>query len=169
MSSDAEEIRPALCGYGGFVRDENTQGSNGHLQAGTILIQEGVLLPREVHLESRSYSDRWRSVQNLDGSAIDKLIRAAGWSFMFLGEHADATVLGSSSDKNVRRALDRILQQVQSRNFNAVEVTGISQHRCCGVPYVSVRAHPRHIQSSQVLQGDAQRKLAQHDEQWSRD
>jgi len=48
------------------------------VQVGTILMSEW---PQLFELETASYSGPWSVVKGLDGFAVDRKIRAAGWSF----------------------------------------------------------------------------------------
>ena len=51
------------------------------IKGGTILIQEGALLPESLRFESEPYSKGWKLVENLDSLGLDRKIREAGWTF----------------------------------------------------------------------------------------
>lgn len=119
------------------------------VKVGTILIEGQPPRTAEVlGLESEAYLADWSVISALDGSALDKKIRAAGWNFFFLAEELKAMFFGAISAAKVQNALQRILGRVRRQNFNCVEVTGIVAKRFCGIPYVTVSAHSRHIQQS---------------------
>ena len=76
--------------------------------------------------------------------------------------------LGSLGAKKIQNALKRILVKVRHQNFNSFEVTGIVAKRCVVVPYVTVSAHPRHIQRNCYLDSVQKRRASQRDADWAR-
>jgi hypothetical protein len=124
------------------------------IKTGTVLIKEGALLPEALQFETESCVPGWRLVKGLDGHALDREIHAAGWTFFFLANENRATVFGIDGEKMVHRAIERILGDPRSGQFNAVEitrVTSLDSERFPVVHYVSVSAHSRHIQESLIL------------------
>jgi hypothetical protein len=137
------------------------------VQVGTILMSEwppllGLGLASEV-LESEPYSEQWSVVKALDGFALDRKIRAAGWNFFFIASEVKVMFLGSLGAKKIRHALHRILGKVSRHHFNGLEVTGIVAKRFLGLPYTVVSAHSRHVQQSCYLDGAEARHSAQRD------
>ena len=123
------------------------------IQAGTILIKQGTLLPDAVTFESEPYSPGWRSVTSLDGYAMDRKTREAGWTFFYLaGEHS-ATVFGGERQETVRRAIKRILAELKSEKFNSLEITRVAFKHFLGVPYATVSFHLRNMQEGMFLLG----------------
>lgn len=55
------------------------------IQVGTILVKESPLMPELFSLEIERYSGNWNVVKTLDGFALDRKIRVAGWNFFFMG------------------------------------------------------------------------------------
>ena len=121
------------------------------IKTGTILIEEGVLLPESLRFESEPYSKGWRLVKNLDGYGLDRKIREAGWTFFFMAGEIKASVFGLDGEKAVRRAVKRVITYMKSDRFNCLEITQVAGKRFLGLPYVTVSAHPRHIQESMFL------------------
>lgn len=132
-------------------------------------------MPQEVHvgtiltarwpalfpLESESYSGQWSVVEGLDGFALDRKIRAAGWNFFFIASQLKAMFLGAPRAETIKSALTRILGKVSEQGYNSLEVTGIVSKHFGGLPYVTVWAHPRHLQQNCYLDGaEARRSLA---------
>lgn len=122
-----------------------------NIKTGSILIEEGALLPESFWLESEPYSNGWRLVKDLDAYGLDRKIREAGWTFFYMAGEVHATAVGSDLEKTRRRAIKRILAKRQSAKFNCLEITQAATKRFLGLPYVSVSAHWRHIQESLVL------------------
>ena len=121
------------------------------IKTGTILIEEGTLLPESVQFERETYSNRWRSVKDLDGYGLDRKIRDAGWNFFFMAGEIKASAFGSDVEKTLHRAIARLLANLKSERFNCLEITQVVLKRFLGLPYVSVSAHSRHIQESMFL------------------
>jgi hypothetical protein len=133
------------------------------IQVGTMMIQEGLLLPKTVELESDSYSEGWRSVKNLDSFSLDRSIRTNGWHLFFMAEQLQVIVFGCGGEKSVSRGVKRIAVKVRSLGFNCMELTQIVKRHFLGIPYVVISAHPYHIQESYLLQSTNVRRQRQRD------
>lgn len=120
-------------------------------RAGTILIEEGTVLPESLKFESEPYSTSWRLVSNLDGYGLDRRVREAGWSFFFLAGEARAIVFGSDVKRTIHTAITRLSARLKSERFNCLEITQVASKCFLGFPYVRVPAHWRHIQESMFL------------------
>jgi hypothetical protein len=139
------------------------------LQVGSVLVRE---LPHSLGLKTVPYSGSWSMVEALDGFALDRKIRAAGWNFFFIASEVrvkfHGTPGGEAGKQKVERAVNRILRKVSAQHFNSLEVTGIAARRILGVSYVFVSAHSRHIQPGCYLDGSEARRTSQHDAAWAR-
>ena len=121
------------------------------IKTGTILIEGGANLPDSLPFESEPYSNGWRLVKNLDGYGLERKIRKAGWNFFYMAGEIKASVFSFDREKALRRAVNRVLANLKSEKFNSVEITQVAEERFLGLPYVTVSAHPRHIQESIFL------------------
>jgi hypothetical protein len=147
------------------------------VHVGTILMSEwppflGLGLPGE-GLESEPYSGQWSVVKALDGFALDRKIRAAGWNFFFIASEIKVMFLGSLGAnslgaKKIQHALHRILGKVSRQHFNGLEVTGIVAKRFLGLPYTVVSAHSRHVQQSCYLDRPEVRQSSEQDATWAK-
>ncbi|MGA7295795.1 MAG: hypothetical protein WBW53_07315 [Terriglobales bacterium] len=126
------------------------------VQIGTILMSQW---PQLFKLETEPYSGQWSVVKGLDGLAIDRKIRAAGWNFFFIASEVKVTFPGAPAAKKIQHAVDRILGKVATQHYNAIEVTGIVTKTFLGLPYATVSAHPRHVQENCCLDGAESRRL----------
>jgi hypothetical protein len=135
------------------------------VQVGTILMLEW---PQLFGLESESYSGHWSVVKALDGFALDRKIRAAGWHFFFIASEVKVMFFGAIGAKKIQHALGRILGKVCQQHFNGLEVTGIVAKRFLGLPYAVVSAHSRHLQQNCYLDGAEVRRMSQRDATWAR-
>ena len=121
------------------------------IKTGTILIKEGTLLPEDLKLESEPYSKGWRLVKNLGSSELDRKLCEARWNLFYMAEEIRAVVVGVDLEKTTSRAVERIVASMKSDGLNCLQIVHVTAKRFLGLPYVTVSAHPRHIQESMVL------------------
>ena len=124
------------------------------IKPGTILITEGALLPESLLLESEPYGYGWRLVKNLDSRGLDKIIGQAGWDFFYTANVVETNAFGSDEKKTTRKAIQRIIANLKSKNFNCLEITRVTAKRSSGLLYVSVSAHSRRIQEGRAFSGE---------------
>ncbi|HWR15434.1 MAG TPA: hypothetical protein VN577_11445 [Terriglobales bacterium] len=134
---------------------------------GTVLIHASVMLLASLKIETSLYSKSWRLITT-DQETLSGSIAAAGWNFFFTVLKLEGLAFGTLAPKTLDRALRRILRQVQDMHFNAVEIVKVETHKALGlVPYIGISAHARHIQRSEQLENDEQRKTAQAQSAWA--
>jgi hypothetical protein len=124
------------------------------IKTGTILIKEGTLLPEVLRFESEPCAPGWRLVKNLDGYGLGRKIHEAGWTFSWRLGEIGATVFGLDEQKTLRRAVEQILANLESAEFNSLEIMRVASEaskRFLGVRYVTVSAQSRDIQESAPL------------------
>jgi hypothetical protein len=117
----------------------------GTVAAGHILVEGGTCLPKSILLERESESNGWTTV-NGGRSAFEKSVEAAGWTLFFMAGEIRTTVFGFDRQKALRTALLRLIRDVTSQHCNSIEITRVTGSSFLSVPYVSVSAHPRHLQ-----------------------
>ncbi|MGP8247287.1 MAG: hypothetical protein ACLQVN_22585 [Bryobacteraceae bacterium] len=108
-------------------------------------MEEGAHLPNSQLLRRESHSSGWAAVQNAR-STFEKEIPAAGWTFFFMAGEITTTVFGFDKPRMLRAALKRLIKNVKSQKCNGIEITRVADHSFLKVPYVTVSAHPRHLQ-----------------------
>jgi hypothetical protein len=121
------------------------------INPGTILIKESTLLPEGLQLESDPYLKGWRLVKSPGSSGLDQKLREAGWTFFYMASELDARAFGSDSEKTTHRAVKKVIANIKADTFNCLEISQVAAKGFLGLPYVSVAAHPRHIQESMFL------------------
>ena len=84
-------------------------------------------------------------------SRFEKTIQEEGWTFFFMAGEIKATVFGFDKQKTLRAALKRLIRNVKSQHCNSIEITRVVGKSFLRVPYVSVSAHPRHLQKGKVF------------------
>ena|SRR2546421_12936019 len=121
------------------------------IHTGSILIEDGACMPDSLRLEGSPYSSGWRSVSNLGLNELDAAIHKAGWTFFFMAGEIKITSFGFDKNSAMRRAVKRVITDVESHKCNCVEITEVSAKSFLGMPYVNVSAHSRHIQESSAF------------------
>jgi hypothetical protein len=124
---------------------------NYQILAGAILIEEGTLVPDSLSLVTAPYSSGWKSLRYPDRRELDGEIHKAGWTFFYLADEIQRSVFGFDEQEAIRTAMKRLLSSVKSRCLNCLEVRRVVKKTFLGVHFVSVFAHPRHIQRSSTL------------------
>jgi hypothetical protein len=120
------------------------------IKPGTILIEDGTVLPQSLLLESAAYSTGWTSVSNLR-SQFEKELIQSGWTFFFMANKLQATVFGFDRQKAVHAAVQRIIADVEFQKCNCLEITAVTLNSFFGVPYACVSAHSRHVQGNSIF------------------
>ena len=123
--------------------------------AGSILIEENTVLPKELLFETEACVPGWRVVKDSDGSGLlGREISRIGWTFFCLAGEVRSTVFGIDRQKMARRAIERILARAKSEKLNSLEilqVTSVGSERFPLVRHLTVSARLRHIQQSLFL------------------
>lgn len=121
------------------------------IKTGTILIAEGILLPKSLLFESTPYAAGWRVVKNLDSDGANQQISQAGWNFFYMAGLLKASGFGFDEEKATHQAIKQVIASMRSKYFNCLEITRVDGKRFLGLPYVSISAHSRHIQKTAIL------------------
>jgi hypothetical protein len=123
-------------------------------ETGAILIKNGTELPEPLVLESDRDGTGWASVANhLNGRQLEKALTNAGWTFFYMAASIRTTAFGFERRQMVNAAMKRVIGKVRLQRCNCLEVDDVSMHSFLGIPYVSISAHPRHIQQGMVFSG----------------
>ncbi len=126
------------------------------IQAGTILVKQSTFL-QSLGVESEPYCRNWRSLGILESSGLDQKVRAAGWNLFFMAGELRAVVPAWGGQDTLRRGVKRLLAQTRLQHFNCLELSHILRKHFLGIPYVSIAAHPRHIQEGCQIHSIEQR------------
>jgi len=126
------------------------------IQAGTMIIHQSAVFDT-LDVESEPYCLNWRSLGILDSSELDRKVRAKGWNLFFLAGEIRAVVPAWGGHNTLRRGVKRLLAQTRLQHLNCLEVTHILRKYFLGVPYLSIAAHPRHLQEGSQIQSIEQR------------
>ncbi len=126
------------------------------IEAGRILVRDGIELPKTLQIESELYMPGWRVVKNLDGYGLGRKIHDARWTFFCLAYETKAAVFGMDEEKMMHRAIERILanRESEAEKFNSLEIARVARWtsvRFFGIRHLAVSAQSRHIQESPFL------------------
>jgi hypothetical protein len=113
---------------------------------GTILIQEGTLIPECLAFQGEARSSGWISVRNLDRPQLETEIHKAGWVvFSVMGEIRKA-VVGLDKQKAFLTAFQQVIESPQLQDCNCLEIAEVTMASFLRVYCVTVTAHSRHLQ-----------------------
>lgn len=121
------------------------------ITTGSVLIAGGARLPELMHFDSEPYVLGWRLVKNLDSKDLDQIIINAGWNLFYIAGAIETKVFGSDENNTTRKAIMRVIEKLNPKNFNCLEINQTAAKRSLGLPYVAISAHWRHIQKGQTL------------------
>ncbi len=120
----------------------------------SILIEKDAPHPRCFQLQDDSLPDAWMSVtHNLTPHELEKELSSTGWTFFYMASGIRRTAFGFDRAKMVEAALKRVIANVRQLRCNCLEIDAVATHSFLGMPYVSVSAHPRHIQKNMLFSG----------------
>ena len=128
--------------------------ANHEVAAGTILIKNGALLPKDLEFETEPGVPGWRFVKDFDVRGMDRKIQKSGWTFFCLAGEIKAPAFGIDPQRMVRTAIERILAKSQASDFNSLEITKMASagsERFPLIRYMTVSAQSRQIQESMYL------------------
>ena len=132
-----------------FSKKEKTM-----ITSGTILLAKDAPRPPCIQVEDHLFPDAWVSVaHNPAPHELERNLTAAGWAFFYMAGAVTATAFGFDQPSMIRAALHRVITSVSRQRCNCLEIDAVSTHSFLGIGYVSLSAHPRHIQRSMVFSG----------------
>jgi len=118
---------------------------------GDILVEESTPLPASLHLESSSSVCGWSLfADRLNAYQVEYKLAAAGWTTFYKAVTVTATAFGFERRKMIHGALKRLTANANRQSCNCLEIDDIATRSFLGLPYVSISAHPRHIQKVPV-------------------
>src|ERR1035441_3014546 len=115
MSSSTTKDIEAWEGEGGAahgprgIRAVSTKGTLADaIAAGSILIKEGMPLPKSLVLESEPDLNGW-AARKTARPTFEKELREAGWTWFFMAGEIKTTVFGFDRQKTLHTALQRLI------------------------------------------------------------
>jgi hypothetical protein len=119
-------------------------------RAGSVLLKGSVNLPWSIQVDP-SLIAGWNVAVNKDAPALGRDLPRSGWNFFFIAPAIGSAAVGFDPNRTLVQALKGVLQQLEAKGFNAVEIVSIDTKRCLGIHRVKIRAHPRHVRRSPYI------------------
>ena len=126
------------------------------IQSGTMMVQPSAFLG-SLGVQSEPYTENWDSLAAQESSGLDQRVRDAGWNLFFIAGEISAVVPAWGGQNTLRRGVKRLLAQTELQHFNCLELSHISRKYFLGIPYISITAHPRHVQQACQIRSSEQR------------
>ena len=136
------------------------------IHVGSTFIDDRSVVVQVLGVKSQPYAKRWCLVTTLDNIPLKEKIQTEGWHLFFIATQIKAIAFGGIGSPYVQGAMMRMLKKVARENFNCMEVTQIKPKHFWGVPYLSIVAHPRHVQRGRTLESAVQRQINQVQARW---
>src|SRR5271165_1587663 len=121
------------------------------VQAGTMMVHRSATMELD-EVESEPYCRNWRSLGIIESSGLERRVRVKGWNLFFMAGEIRAVVPAWGGQNTLRGGIKRLLAQTRLQHFNCLEVRHVLRKHFLGVPYVSIAAHPRHLQEGSQIQ-----------------
>jgi hypothetical protein len=122
------------------------------LTPGNLFIERDVPRPRCFQVQDDSHRTGWLAVKyDLSPYELDKELSSRGWTFFYMANVIRKSAMGFDRDKGTAAALKRVMASVREDGCNSLQIQAVETHSFLGIPYVSVSAHPRHIQKGNLF------------------
>ena len=115
-------------------------------------MQRDAARPRMFQIQDDAHRTGWSPVRhNLTSRELDTELSKLGWTFFYMANVIRKTALALDREKGAAVALKRVMASVREEGCNSLQVEDVERHSFLGIPYISVSAHPRHVQRSGVF------------------
>lgn len=122
------------------------------ITAGTILIAGDALSPACFEFGTDSHGAGWRPiVHGLSQRELEKELAREGWTFFYMATTIKKTAFGFDRTRMVAAALKRLIKAVKLERCNCLQIDQVAMHSFLRMPYISISAHPRHVQRGMVF------------------
>ncbi len=121
---------------------------NDEVTVGTMLLEQGTLLPDGMDLNKRQHPSGWVCLDDVTQYDLDRTMRRAGWRLFLMAEEISGTAFGSTQQNAINKAVGRLLAGVKLRKCNCLEITKVALGNFLGLKYSRVSGYARHIQKS---------------------
>lgn len=127
------------------------------ITSGNLFMQRDAPRPKFFHSQDDAHRTGWLPVRhNLTPRELDTELSRLGWTFFFMANVVRKSALAFDRDHAAAVALKRVMATVKEDGCNCLQVEDVETHSFFGIPYISVSAHPRHIQKSRLFTRDSQ-------------
>lgn len=116
----------------------------------SVFLRKGSILPDGLAPHREPLGEEWTLVEDLPAPAFDRMIRKAGWHFMWMQGSCSRRGFGRTRDDAGDHALERALSGI-ARRFNAAELDSVLVAKYPGFHVANVTLQPRQIQQHALL------------------
>jgi hypothetical protein len=122
------------------------------ISPGNLFIERDAPRPLCFQIQDDAYRTGWLPVK-YDRAVIelDAELSRRGWTFFYMANVVRKTALGFDRDKGISAALKRVMASVREEGCNCLQIQAVETRSFFAIPYVSVSAHPRHIQKGMIF------------------
>ena len=124
------------------------------IESGTLLIERDTPRPACFQLQPGTDPNSWAPVaQDLSPQDLEKALAASGWTFFYRAGAIRTTAFGFNPASRLATALKRLIALATQQRCNCLQIDQVAAHSFLGFPYVSISAHPRHVQKGIAFAG----------------
>ncbi len=116
----------------------------------SVFLRNGCILPDRLDPHREPIGENWTLVEELPAPVFDRMIRQAGWHFMWMCGSCSRRGFGLTRNDAADRALARALTGI-ARRFNAAELDSVLDTKYPGFHVTNVTLQPRQIQQHTTL------------------
>lgn len=120
------------------------------MKAHAFFLRRGCILPDVLDPLREPVSEGWTLVEALPAPAFDRMIRQAGWHFLWMQDSCSRCGFGLTRDQAADRALTRALKEI-AWQFYAAERDSVRDTKYPGFHVAHVTVQPRQIQQHTTL------------------
>ena len=124
-------------------------GSMRLLQPGSTFIKAGTELPQHAFPLRRIAG--WNLIEGVNAHDISVAFRAKGWHLLSLVPKVEASAIALTFNGALRKALKKILRQIETAGFNSFEISAVQRRTLVGLKHVRLIVHPHHVRKNPYL------------------
>jgi hypothetical protein len=122
------------------------------ITSGNLFMERDAPRPKFFHVQDDAHRTGWLPIKhNLSAHELDADLSKLGWTFFFMANVIRKSALAFDRDKGASVALKRVMASVREEGCNCLQVEAVETHSFFGIPYISLSAHPRHLQKGSVF------------------
>lgn len=117
------------------------------ISPGTVFVKQDTPVPKSAGLRLKRVG-HWNLIAGFDGFETAKRLGERGWYLSFVVPAVQALGFAFNLQVALRKALHRLMQKVEVRNFNALEIANIRVRTFLGISWARVAGYPRHLRDN---------------------
>jgi len=117
------------------------------ISPGSVFIKEGTPVPRSTGFRFKRFGS-WDLIADMDSFESAEKLGERGWYLSFILPAVHALGISFNPHLAVKRALHGLMQKVEKRNFNAIEIASANMKTLLGVNWARVAGYPRHLRDN---------------------